>query len=174
MTLENINYVAQTIGVVAILASLIFLAIQVRHNAATTRAQVHQQISDAFTAYLETMANHSAVVFAGTTSKQGMDALSDEELLRFSFIMAGLFKIWENAFYQHRSGFLDERTWASNVVWMMTWFHMPGTQTWWRVRKNLFATEFQTFLEASASPGEQQSISGRLRDAARAAIETPA
>ena len=166
MTLENINYIAQTIGVLAILASLVFLAIQVRQNSAITRAQVHQQVADAFTVYLETMANHSAVVFAGTSGNKGMTSLSDEELLRFSFIMAGLFKIWENAFYQYKSGFLDERTWQSNVTWMLTWFHMPGVQTWWGVRKGLFAAEFQAFLESSASPSEQQSISGRLRDAA--------
>lgn len=173
MTLENINYVAQTIAVVAIFGSLIFLGVQVRQNSATTRAQVHQQISDAFTMYLETMANHSAVVFAGSSSKQGLDGLSDEELLRFSFIMAGLFKIWENAFYQHKSGFLDERNWQSNITWMLTWFHMPGVQTWWSVRRSLYAAEFQAFLESSASPDEQQSISGRLRDAARASNGAP-
>ena len=171
MTLENINYIAQTVAAVAIFGSLVFVGVQVRQNSAIARAQVHQQISDAFTVYLETMANHSGVVFAGTSSQQGMDRLSDEELLRFSFIMAGLFKIWENAFYQYKSGFLDERTWQSNVKWMLTWHHMPGVQTWWGVRKDLFANEFQIFLESSVSPGEQQSISGRLRQAARATVE---
>ncbi len=174
MTLEEINYIAQTTGVIAIFASLVFLAIQVRQNSAITRAQVHQQVADAFTVYLETMANHSAVVFAGTSGKQGMTSLSDEELLRFSFIMAGLFKIWENAFYQYRSGFLDERNWQSNVKWMLTWYHMPGVQTWWRVRKDLFAGEFQVFLESSPSPGEHRSISARLRQAAQAPVEAPA
>lgn len=174
MTLEEINYVAQTVGVIAIFVSLVFLAIQVRQNSAITRAQVHQQVADAFTVYLETMANHSSVVFAGTSGKDGMAPLSDEELLRFSFIMAGLFKIWENAFYQHKSGFLDERSWQSNVTWMLTWFHMPGVQLWWGVRKGLFAKEFQAFLESSAPPAERLSISGRLREAAQAPPDTPA
>jgi hypothetical protein len=37
VTLENINYIAQTIGVLAILASLVFVGIQVRQN--TEQAQ---------------------------------------------------------------------------------------------------------------------------------------
>ena len=168
MTLEDINYVAQTIGVIAIFVSLVFLAIQVRQNSAITRAHVHQQVADAFTVYLENMANHSAIVFAGTSGKDGMTSLTDEELLRFSFIMAGLFKIWENAFYQHKSGFLDERSWQSNVTWMLTWFHLPGVQTWWQVRKDLFAAEYRAFLELSPSPGARPSIPARLREAAQA------
>jgi hypothetical protein len=174
VTLEDINYIAQTIGVLAILASLVFVGIQVRQNSEITRAQVHQQISDTFTVYLETMANHSNIIFGGARSRAGMDSLTDEELLRFSFLMAGLFKIWENAFYQYKSGFLDERNWQSNVKWMLTWYHMPGVQTWWCVRKDLFANEFQIFIESSVVPVEDRSISQRLREAAQAATGSPA
>ena len=92
--------------------------------------------------------------------------MTDDELLRFSFLMAGLFKIWENAFYQRRSGFLDERAWQSNVNRMMTWHGLPGVRTWWLVRKDLFAYEFQAFVEAMPNPTDTRSISTRLREAA--------
>ena len=40
MTLENIYYIGQTLAVMAILASLIFVGFQVRQNARHTRAQI--------------------------------------------------------------------------------------------------------------------------------------
>ncbi len=50
MTLEDINYIAQTIGVLAILVSLAFVAIQTRQNGRTMRAQV---VWDAQTSFVE-------------------------------------------------------------------------------------------------------------------------
>lgn len=172
MSLEDFNLIAQIVGVAAVLASLIFVGIEVRQNSAITRAQVHQQLSDTFTAYLETLASNASIVAVGTSSKAGLKGMTDEELLQFSFLMAGLFKIWENAFYQHKSGFLDERAWQSNVQWMLTWYHLPGVRTWWSVRKDLFAHEFQSFVEVLPKPSETRAISTRLREAATSGATT--
>ena len=46
MTLENINYIAQTIGVLAILASLVFVGIQVRQNTEQARRAHLLAVSD--------------------------------------------------------------------------------------------------------------------------------
>ena len=131
MTLQDASNLAQVVGVLAVMASLIFVGIEVRQNSAITRAQVHQQLSDTFTAYLETLADHADIVATGTDSKAGLSRMTDAELLRFSFLMAGLFKIWENAFYQYKSGFLDERAWRSNVTWMLAWFHLRVARKAW-------------------------------------------
>jgi len=52
MTLESIYYIGQTIAVLAILISLIFVGIQMRDGNRLARAQMHQQISDGFTQLL--------------------------------------------------------------------------------------------------------------------------
>jgi hypothetical protein len=173
VSLQDASDLAQVVGVLAVMASLVFVGMEVRQNSAITRAQVHQQLSDTFTSYLETLASHAGIVAAGTDSKAGLSRMTDDELLQFSFLMAGLFKIWENAFYQYKSGFLDERAWRSNVTWMLAWFHLPGVQTWWSVRKDLFSLEFQALVESSPPPTETQSISTRLRDAAGALVAGP-
>ena len=80
-----------------------------------------------------------------------------------------VFKIWQNAYYQYKSGFLTEHNWDSNYKWMLTWFHMPGVQIWWRVRRDLFANEFQDFLEASRRPDSGRPLPEILRAAAKAA-----
>ena len=173
MITANISDIAQALAAVATVLGLVFVGYQIRQNSAMTRGNVHQQLSDTFSAYLETLANHASIVAAGTSGKAGLSRMTDEELLRFSFLMAGLFKIWENAFYQHKSGFLDERAWQSNVSWMQTWYHLPGVQIWWQVRKDLFAQEFQSFVEASPPPSETRAITVRLREAASLAGRPP-
>ena len=169
MTFEEIQYLGQVVAVLGIFGSLVFVGLQIRQNTAIARAQVHQQLSDTFTVYLDTLSNHSDVVFAGTSGSKKLEDLSDEQLLQFSFLMAGLFKIWENAYYQYKSGFLTEHNWDSNYKWMLTWFHMPGVQIWWRVRRDLFANEFQDFLEASRRPDSGRPLPEILREAAKAA-----
>ena len=166
MTTANISDIAQALAAIATVLGLVFVGYQIRQNSAITRGNVHQQLSDTFSAYLEALANHASIVAAGTSGQAGLSRMTDEELLRFSFLMAGLFKIWENAFYQHKSGFLDDRAWQSNVSWMVTWYHLPGVRTWWLIRKDLFAHEFQSFVEALSPPSETRAITARLREAA--------
>ena len=41
MTLEDLSYVSQIVGVVAIFASLVFVGLQIRQNTLATRAASH-------------------------------------------------------------------------------------------------------------------------------------
>lgn len=50
MTLEDLAYLSQIIGVIAVLASLIFVGLQIRQNTKALKATSHHAVTDSFNA----------------------------------------------------------------------------------------------------------------------------
>jgi len=159
MTLETLYYISQIIAVLAVLASLIFVGIQIRQNTAQAenanklaRAQMHHQIADGFTqAMLLTLQAEDETV-EKLFMKWKPDAASMAEMQKFSALMLGLCKHLENVFYQHKQGFIADAYWQSTCNYMALLLGREGSKQWWTERKAVFAPEFTDFVDALEAP----------------------
>ena len=59
MTLEDIAYLAEIIGLIVIVATLIYLAVQTRQNTDAIRTQSAQSILQAVQSDIETLMSHN-------------------------------------------------------------------------------------------------------------------
>lgn len=146
MTLEDINYVAQTIGVVAILGSLIAIIIQMRQNAAAAKVaaaeEVHRRFSEVYIALFGSAASAEAYVKAN----QDFGSLSPVE--RYQYVTAGM-ALWINTQEAHRKwteGSLGDDRWrlwdgVSKLI-----FAGPASAQLWAERKHLFSDAFQAYV----------------------------
>jgi hypothetical protein len=153
MTLEHVSYLAQSIGGIAVLASLVFVGLEIRQNSREARAQTEQHIASSWFAMSTLVAQHPAAFYAGVKSKDGLfsDLLENDRLIFISIIFAQ-FKHYENIFRQFESGHIDEETWAAWSLHVLIYFHQPGVQSWWKMRGGAFTPSFRRFLESSARP----------------------
>lgn len=154
MSLETTYYISQIIAVLAVLASLIFVGIQIRQNTEQAkdanrlaRAQMHQQIADGFTEAMSL----SLQIEDQTVESVFLNGIADQvgaaELQKFSALMLGLWKHLENVFYQHKEGFVADEYWQSTCNYMMLLLGREGSQQWWDKRKSVFAREFTQFVD---------------------------
>jgi hypothetical protein len=158
MTLENFANLAEVIGVVAVLASLIFVGVQIRQNTVQAkdanrlaRAQMHQQIADGFTQVMSFMTQVDNKVIEDLFLDGDPKALSRADLQRFTATMMGLWKHLENVFYQQKEGFVSEAYWQSTCNYISLMIMRPGARWWWEERKAVFASEFVEFVDALES-----------------------
>ena len=168
MTLESVALLSQAIGAVAVIASLIFVGFQVRQQADATRAQTEQAIATNWVALTQLINDNAEAFTLGlvSTSKTFAD-LNDVDRMRFLGAMFNLFKHYENIFLQYRKGRIREEEWMpwSNHVQM--YFHQPGAQGWWNLRKGFFSPAFRQFLDSLVAPAELSPVA--LHEAAKAA-----
>jgi hypothetical protein len=73
--------------------------------------------------------------------------LSSNEKARISQLFFQCFRYFENMFYQHRKGYLDEEVWTGWKRLMLTYYSRPGFQTWWGHRRDVYSEPFAIFLE---------------------------
>lgn len=164
MTLETIYYVGQTIAVVAIVVSLCFVGLQMRQNDRTARAQIHQQIADAYNSMILTSAIDGGSLFRAALSEKGIEEIGDEDLDNLSALLVTWYKWFENAYFQHKNGFLTDEYFEAYRRHMIAVYHWPAVQIWWRARGFVFAPEVREILESSQPPAEAKTLRKFVED----------
>lgn len=123
MTLMELGAVGEFVGAIGVIATLAYLAAQIRHNTRSMEdgrrlalAQTYQMRADALQSMLVEAANSdhigpilvklTGLGYPDTTS--AIDALDVEERGRFRQWQIAQQTHWDNLFYQYQQGFLDD------------------------------------------------------------------
>ena len=83
MTLEDLNYIAQTVGVIAILGSLVFVGVQIQHNTRALKATSHHAVTDSFNAINTLLMSDRNAARIFRLGLAGMENLDDDEPMAF-------------------------------------------------------------------------------------------
>jgi hypothetical protein len=144
---EALGNIGDFIGGIGVVATLLYLAVQVRQNSKSVRSASAQAMLSALSQTITTIgASHrSAWVF--TKGQLDPDGLSEDEAAQFAHQILGWFRVIEQAFYQHRLGGLDSDLWNGYVAQVDSLVQSPGVQRWWSVRGPVFHAEFREFID---------------------------
>ena len=143
MNWDAIGAVAELLGAIGVIASLVYLAGQIRHsreqmsqNTRAVRAGTYQQFQDQLRGTMMqalSVPSLEGVVFRGMSDPE---TLSEEEAGRFSWWLIGVFMIYENAHYQYRMGLLDEDRWQIHRRDLQILLGTQGIRQWWETRSH--------------------------------------
>lgn len=149
-----IQAVAEAIGAVAVVASLIYLAVQIRQNTRAVRAATYDAMVRGSGEFLRPMIDDAelARAFELVAEDWNHPEVSAEARTRAMYLLTQLFREWENAYYQWRQGTLEYWLWKAWETVILSYYHHPGIQQWWRLRRMAFSEPFQAFLEMSSVP----------------------
>lgn len=113
MNWEAIGAVGEVLGSIAVIGSIFYLAVQVRHAAGVAKASSQQfaaQMSiDTLVATLD-----SQVLSKASRKATSGEELDPEELSNYQRWVWARMRVAENAYYQYRQGLLDCDEWLSH------------------------------------------------------------
>ena len=130
MNFKKFNEVAELVGIVAIVASLILLIIEINSNSEATRAQVRQSTAEGF--------RQITLQFTADDKLRDL-VLSDESYESLSrsdrdkigaFSMAYIMTI-EEAYLQWIDGYLDEELWLNRRNHGLWWLQQRRVREHW-------------------------------------------
>ena len=163
MKLETINAVAQLIAAIGVIASLFYLAAQIRQNTRSLRAVVVDALARGIVEVLSAQTPDVMRSFANAV--EDWENTTEEDRLRALPSIFAAFKIFENAWFQQRQGTLDREQWEGWDAYIRSYYHRPGIQKWWSMRRGTFAAGFRDYLENSKPvpdlPSPSQLIRGK-------------
>ena len=136
MPLEEIYYIGQTIAVVAIFGSLVYVAIQTRQNSRLVRARAIWDAQTSIAEINERLADGGVVsqlVFKFTTSP---DSLNDFEKYQMHRHFRALILRTEAQFALHKNGVLDAEIWQLRRRWFRGFMNYPAFMEVWRAEKS--------------------------------------
>ena len=136
MTLEQYAAIAEIVGVILVIASLIYVARQLRQNTEMIRAEARNSIVQQHMQELFSLVENPDIWrgFSGQDLDDGSVRLNNW-LIAFS-------RAREHEWFQFKHGALDEASWASYSLAIPIVFSSNRSLAWWEAMKPGFDNEF--------------------------------
>jgi len=152
MTLAEISDIAQMIAALAVVVSIIYLAIQTRQAARSAKAAVHENRIGTILGHIDNMiaSDFYPVWRKGT---QAAPDMSDDDVEKFMLFVAGLVLVWEERFRQKREGTLDEDRWLSTERTISRFTVFPGFRGMLALLRPGFDPDFGELMDEHIARG---------------------
>ena len=153
MSLEQAAYLSQVIAAVAVLASLVFIGLQIRQNTRSQRIVAVNSLAAAIAAINVPAMESPALGEALSRALHDWTSASREQRIVAHYFLFSFFKLSESAWYQRRAEVLDEPQWLGWEALLRAIYHSDGVQSgWWPRRHQAYSPEFQAYLAGTAGP----------------------
>ena len=144
----------------AVVASLVYLAVQVRQNTRLVQSAVDQAQTDGHGRYLALLAQEAdlaRICLEGMASRP----LEGEEAFRFSWLMHDVFAQVQSAYFHRRNGIISAHQWETPSRVAARWLDAPGVRDWWSREKGIFRDEFVRWVDGELAAGPDRASDPR-------------
>ncbi len=150
--MENINWEAlqailELLGLIAVVASLIFVGLQLQRNSEEIRSSSYHGATDSFNSWNLALIGDSGLSEIWLKGQKSYDDLSDEEVVKFGFLLRAVFRICDTVYYQSRHGTGDTSLWECERKNVEVLFSTPDCRAWWRDHPYGFSAAFSRYIE---------------------------
>ena len=148
MSWEAVAALGQVLGSLAVVASLIYLAIQVRQNNRTSTVSAKLVSTQLLSEFINDFIKNPELMDLWLRGRQSYAELSDRDRLRFANMCLKAFWFFSTAEFQLRMGTLQEDDWAEFYAVIRYWLDGNGVRAWWTsVGRTRFGTNFVRFVD---------------------------
>ncbi len=152
MTLEDLGNIGEFVAAIAVVISLIYLAVQIRQNTRSVRASSYHAVVTNLSNISANIGHNAPVADLFVRGQTDLQALSPTEQRQFAFLVVSVFRNLEDIFYQFNQNMVDEVVWAGWKHRITRYFWQPGVQAWWPTWRDDCHPDFKEFLERSNRP----------------------
>jgi len=157
MNWDAIGAVGEIIGATCVLATLIYLSIQIRNNTREVQTENVHRVTDSFNELNLLLASDGALAELWHKGAENYDSLTDTEKARFNFLWLSAFRIYDSLYYQIQRGTGDEILWNTELTTLNWLFSFPGTREWWRQQHFAFSPGFKEYIDKNVcDPNEKR------------------
>ncbi len=161
MTLQDLGNIGEFVGAIGVIASLVYLAVQIRQNTRAVRSNTSQAITDARVEFLKSITDDAEVAKIFRSGLLDRESLEGDERLRFDLLMGRFTATMENYYYQHCQGTMDTDQWTRVLEILRYFMATPGGQSWWSDRPIRADLPFDRFVDEEVKRIQSSPDAGR-------------
>jgi hypothetical protein len=154
MSLEDLGNIGEFVAAIAVVVSLIYLAVQIRQNTRTLRLGSIQTIHENYQARLRMTAESESLARIMRTGIIRLDDLTKEEQMRFNAVWAISVLQFRIVMQLHKTGVLDHSTFTGFEADLVSNLLSPGLREWWQIVQRRYDPELRDHVNAALSATE--------------------
>jgi hypothetical protein len=152
MTLEDLGNLGDFLGGVAVLVTLLYLALQVRQNTIALRTASRQEIVSGIRQNMQ-LNFRPGVSEAVNIGLRRYPDLPFEQRALFVSYGNDLALFFQGVFALHESGTLEEETYRSYLDYFASWLATPGGRALWADLSKMFTPRMVAAVDARLARG---------------------
>ncbi|MGR8949567.1 MAG: hypothetical protein ACU84Q_16100 [Gammaproteobacteria bacterium] len=166
MNWDAIGAIGEVVGAAGVIATLLYLATQIRQNTIATRNQTTQNLVDAHADANTQISSDPELADILQRGCYDRDSLTDTERLRFNTFYVSAYSHFDHAYHQYLADQLDEKFWRKMEREIPIYVGgLPGVRAWWEQDKSRLTHEFVAYvekrLETFEAPSTIPSMGGK-------------
>ena len=167
MTLQDLGSLGEFVAAIATLATLGYLALQIRTNTRAVRASTFQSVTSGWQSQIHFLSDPGLSNLIDRMQSEP-EALEQADLRRLWLIARANFRLCENDYYQWRNGTFDPDAWTgyqNSIVQEI--LGGPAFRAMWALQRSVFSSSFVSFMDEQAKVAvgrEEESAPERLEE----------
>jgi len=158
LTIQDLGSIGELVAAIATIATLVYLAVQVRQNTRALRSSTFQDIAGAMSSTTEAVATHPEIAVLMVKATGGLVDLTREERVRYSFILLTTFRRLETIYVQQQMGLIELALTEGFERSALSVLAEGGGLEWWQSAKEAFSTAFASHVDSRIASGEFYGI----------------
>ena len=157
MTIQDWGSIGELIAAIATVATLFYLAMQIRANTVALKLESRRHDVIAANAYITSVIEHPDVARLFTDGMRAPESLSREDFMRFAFLM-GQFVGAEAVHYDEvQTGIAPRESLHTRRVGLLTFLDTPGGRLFWQRFAAQYPEGFRAYVDREVLPAERNA-----------------
>jgi len=158
MNWEALGAIANLLAAVGVIATLIYLAIQIRQNTKAVRSSSIQNLVQSFSTTAQAAVENEYIIPLLLKANAGSEALTQEERARVHFWFIMTFRRFEGVYLQRDLGIVDAEVIDGFERSHIAILASKSAQQWWTDSKEIFNSGFVSYLEELLKKGPPKAL----------------
>jgi hypothetical protein len=154
MTIEQIGSIGEVAAALATIATLFYLAGQIRQNTRATRAASFHGVTDSMNHVNVAVAQSPQLTQVWTTGVADRASLTDEERHQFDLLLLSYFHVFETVHYQARMGSGEGDLRVAEERSLLFLLSNQGVWEWWTENPYAYGPEFRDYISTLRTGSE--------------------
>ena len=150
MNWDAIGALGEIIGAVAVVATLVYVAAQVRGANRALRTTIRDSTFSQLQGWNYHLVADESLAWVFQRGMLDYEGLESAERARFVHAAYSFFKVFENIYLHHLEGTVTREVWDGNKPALVLFAGEPGLRGFWERRRSLFDDRFAALVDGIA------------------------
>lgn len=159
MQIQEWAAIGEIVGAIGIIATLIYLSIQIRQNTKSTETSTISAFMESYSSATRAWGASTELARVVRIGNTDFDSLNEDEKFQYFALIGQFFVNFESLFSLFESGVLDPRRWATIKADIAAFVHFSGGRVFWKQTREAWVgyPEFVELVDHLASQDDKPS-----------------
>jgi hypothetical protein len=158
MNWEALGAIANLLAAIGVIATLIYLSVQIRQNNNQLRGAATIAVYDYQRALTDTLTEDQELYKIALRGNEDLDSLTDWERQRFTIWAIKETGMWEMCHRLMKQGALDEELYRGKEAYWLALHSSPGRRKWWQQYAIMLNKQFVAEISAALNKMPVQKL----------------